>query len=174
MRTHRPLYGVAAQTLAGLAACALSAGQAPNLKEDERKRPDAPATDAEEKTEEFEYFVAGEKKTATRQVLTLDLRKGVKMQFIRIKAGTFHMGSPDSDQDAKEVEKPRHEVEITKDFYLGKYPVTQVQYDAMQLLNRSYFSRTGDGKQPVSPGAHAPVEQVTWERQRVQERTARP
>jgi formylglycine-generating enzyme required for sulfatase activity len=38
------------------------------------------------------------------------------------------MGSPDSDKDAWIDEKPRHQVKVTKPFYLGKYPVMVGQY----------------------------------------------
>lgn len=47
---------------------------------------------------------------------------------VRIPAGTFQMGSPDSDSNAKSEEKPRHWVRLTRDFYMGKYVVTRVQY----------------------------------------------
>ena len=42
-----------------------------------------------------------------------------------IPAGEFLMGSPDSDKDAEDDEKPQHRVRITRPFYLGVYEVTQ-------------------------------------------------
>jgi formylglycine-generating enzyme required for sulfatase activity len=71
--------------------------------------------------------------------LVIDLGKGVKMEFVRIRAGEFFMGSPDSDKDADADEKPQHKVKITKDFYLGKYPVTQEQYFLITGKNPSEF-----------------------------------
>ncbi len=61
------------------------------------------------------------------ETLTLDLGNGAKLDLVRIKAGSFLMGSPASDTDAFDSEKPQHSVEISKDFYLGKYAVTRGQ-----------------------------------------------
>ncbi len=54
----------------------------------------------------------------------------IGMEFTSIQPGTFRMGSPDSDKDASSDEKPQHEVEITKGYYLGTYPVTRGQFAA--------------------------------------------
>jgi formylglycine-generating enzyme required for sulfatase activity len=59
------------------------------------------------------------------------------MEFVPIRVGEFLMGSPDSDSDANEYEKPQHPVKITTDFYLAKYPVTQEQYVAITGKNPS-------------------------------------
>jgi formylglycine-generating enzyme required for sulfatase activity len=50
------------------------------------------------------------------------------MKMKLIPAGKFFMGSPDSDPDADNAEKPQHQVYITKSFYLGIYPVTRGQF----------------------------------------------
>jgi formylglycine-generating enzyme required for sulfatase activity len=50
------------------------------------------------------------------------------MKFTRIKAGEFLMGSPDTDKDAKDDEKPQHRVRITRPFYLGVHEVTRGQF----------------------------------------------
>ena len=62
--------------------------------------------------------------------LAVDLGGGVKLEMVLIPAGEFMMGSPDSDEDAVPDEKPQHRVRITKPFYLGKYLVTQEQWEA--------------------------------------------
>jgi formylglycine-generating enzyme required for sulfatase activity len=61
--------------------------------------------------------------------LKLDLGNGVMMDLIYIKPGTFVMGS-DKTEETKYTgtEAPRHEVTITKGYYLGKYEVTRAQY----------------------------------------------
>src|SRR5580700_4239560 len=64
----------------------------------------------------------------------IDIGGGLKMVFELIPPGTFMMGSPEDelklegDDKAIDNEVPRHEVTITKPFYLGKYPVTQAEY----------------------------------------------
>ena len=64
--------------------------------------------------------------------LTLELGNGVKLEMVYIKPGTFVMGGENTwDNRFGCYELPKHEVTITKGFYLGKYEVTQAQYDAM-------------------------------------------
>lgn len=55
---------------------------------------------------------------------TLDLGGGVKMEFVLVPAGEFMMGD-ETIPDAK----PVHRVRITTPFYLGKYEVTDAQYE---------------------------------------------
>jgi formylglycine-generating enzyme required for sulfatase activity len=101
---------------------------------------------------------------ARPDILVLDLGSGVKMEMVRIKAGTFLMGSPDSDKDANDAEKPQHEVTITNDYYLAKYPVMQEQYEKIAGGNPSGFSTGGYEKDKVK-GADTrrfPVERVSW------------
>ncbi len=81
--------------------------------------------------------------------LTVDLGGGVKLEMVLIPAGEFMMGSPDSDKDAYSDEKPQHRVRITKPFYLGKYLVTQEQWEAVMGNNPSHFKGP---KNPVENG----------------------
>ena len=69
--------------------------------------------------------------------------KPLPFETVRIKAGTFQMGSPDSDAQAWDDEKPRHWVRLTKDFYMGKYEVTNSQYAA--FLNANSIGSDGMG-----------------------------
>jgi formylglycine-generating enzyme required for sulfatase activity len=55
----------------------------------------------------------------------------VGMRFVRIPAGSFTMGSPDSDREAAADEKPAHRVTLSKPYYLGKFEVTQTQWAAV-------------------------------------------
>jgi hypothetical protein len=48
------------------------------------------------------------------------LGEEVRIELVKIKAGTFLMGSPESDKEAYRDEKPQHEVSLTQDYYLGK------------------------------------------------------
>jgi formylglycine-generating enzyme required for sulfatase activity len=71
------------------------------------------------------------------------------MEFALIQPGEFMMGSDKGNDD----EKPMHEVRLSKPFYLGKYEVTQGQWQAVMGNNPSRFK--GD--------PNLPVEQVSWE-----------
>jgi formylglycine-generating enzyme required for sulfatase activity len=64
------------------------------------------------------------------------------MEFVRIPRGKFWMGGG-SGRPGQE------EVTIPYDFYLGKYEVTQGQWQAVMGFNPSYFSRSGAGKEAV-------------------------
>ena len=88
---------------------------------------------------------------ALKKEIAFDLGSGVSLEMILIPAGEFMMGSPDSDKDALDWEKPQHRVRITKPFYLGKYLVTQEQWQAVMGNNPSNFR-----------GPTNPVEQVSW------------
>lgn len=78
--------------------------------------------------------------------------KGTPMEFVAIRPGTFMMGCSAGDTECYSEEKPLHEVEITKPFEIGKYQVTQAQYQEVMGANPSYF-----------PGPNHPVEGVSWE-----------
>jgi formylglycine-generating enzyme required for sulfatase activity len=56
------------------------------------------------------------------------LVNSIGMKLKLIPAGEFLMGSPESDPDAKDNEKPQHRVRITQPFYLGLHPVTRGQF----------------------------------------------
>ena len=84
--------------------------------------------------------------------LALDLGQGVKLEMLLIPAGEFLMGSPAADKTARDDEKPQHRVSITRPFYLGKYLVTQQQWQAVMGSNPSEFK-----------GPRNPVDSVGWE-----------
>ena len=64
--------------------------------------------------------------------LKVDLGDGVELELVYIKPGTFVMGGENTwDNRFGCYELPKHEITITKGFYLGKYEVTQGQYDAI-------------------------------------------
>jgi formylglycine-generating enzyme required for sulfatase activity len=77
--------------------------------------------------------------------------------FVHIPSGEFQMGSRDGNAD----EQPVHRVRISRPFELGKYEVTQEQWD---IVMRDPHERSGA---PVNPsksrGRGQPVEYVSWE-----------
>jgi formylglycine-generating enzyme required for sulfatase activity len=82
-----------------------------------------------------------------------DLNASVAMEMIWVQPGSFTMG-----QDG--VATPEHNVTLTKGFYLGKYEVTQAQYEAVMTGNSDGLSAT-----PSQYGGNAdrPVEKVSWD-----------
>jgi formylglycine-generating enzyme required for sulfatase activity len=75
------------------------------------------------------------------------MTSGVGMEFIWIPPGSFIMGSENGGSD----EKPVHRVTIKEGFYMGKYEVTQAQWQAVMGNNPSHFK-----------GDNLPVESVSW------------
>jgi formylglycine-generating enzyme required for sulfatase activity len=65
-----------------------------------------------------------------------EILNSIGMPLLLIPAGKFKMGSRDSDKDASDDEKPQHDVEITRPFYLGKHEVTRGQF-------RKFIEATG-------------------------------
>jgi formylglycine-generating enzyme required for sulfatase activity len=91
-----------------------------------------------------------------------EIVNSIGMRLALIPAGKFLMGSPQG--EGSDDERPQHEVEITRAFYLGIHQVTQVQWRAVMGSNPSYFCATGGGKDKVI-GMNTddfPVEQVNW------------
>ena len=82
---------------------------------------------------------------------------GASMEFVWIPAGTFQMGSPDTEKGRSWDEGPVHEVKISEGFYLGKYEITQGEWEAVMGDNPSYYS-TGDAGDD-----RRPVESVSWD-----------
>ncbi len=77
--------------------------------------------------------------------LKLDLGDGVFMEFVYIQPGMFVMGGESKAEGRFQcVEIPKHDVKITKGFYLGKYEVTQQQYLAIMGANPSRSTKQGD------------------------------
>ncbi|MDE5107515.1 MAG: caspase family protein, partial [Trichodesmium sp. St17_bin3_1_1] len=62
-----------------------------------------------------------------------DLGNGIKLEMVYIPGGTFRMGSPESEKDSMERERPQHDVTVPH-FFMGKYPVTQGQWKAIASL----------------------------------------
>jgi len=77
-------------------------------------------------------------------------KTGIEMVFVP--AGEFMMGSPSSEEGRDDSEGPVHRVLITKPFYLGKYEVTQGQWQGVMVSNLSQHK--GDDR--------LPVEMVSW------------
>jgi formylglycine-generating enzyme required for sulfatase activity len=79
-----------------------------------------------------------------------DLGNRIALEMVAIPGGTFIMGSPDDEQQRDEDEGPQHQVTVAP-FFMGKYPMTQEQWEAVMGKNPSYFK-----------GKKRPVENVSW------------
>ena len=73
-------------------------------------------------------------------VKTVDLGGGVKLEMVYLEQGQFQMGS-----------KTGHTVTLSQGFWIGKYEVTQSQYEQITGSNPSFFK-----------GSNRPVESVSW------------
>ncbi len=69
---------------------------------------------------------------------------GNTIEFVTIPAGEFMMGCAPDDTTCDGPEKPRHKVRITKPFEMGRFEVTQGQYEAVMGNNPSSSPRTPD------------------------------
>jgi formylglycine-generating enzyme required for sulfatase activity len=107
--------------------------------------------------QEFEFEVLtvdrrGEvqgRSTCTAAQFTQDLGGGVALEMVAIPAGTFRMGSrPGRGYDD---ECPQHSV-IVSGFLMGKYPVTQEQWEAVMDWRPPYRCS----------GTRRPVDRVSW------------
>jgi formylglycine-generating enzyme required for sulfatase activity len=106
-----------------------------------------------EDTDAMKLLAEAERHIAPAPTLTLALAPGVDMEFVYIKPGVFAMGGTDDVRiHWQGKEKPKHEVAISKGFYIGKHEVTQAQYKAIAGKNPS-----------MSVGPSLPVERVPWQ-----------
>ena len=101
-----------------------------------------------------ESVAAYAKRAKLKPTETIDLGGGVNMELVLVPAGTFVMGSPDSEAktDEHKGKEPQHKVTLTKPFYMTKYEVTQPQYEKIVGTNPSR-----------NKGDQFPVVDVSWE-----------
>ena len=92
--------------------------------------------------------------------ITITLPSGAKLGMVWIQPGRFLMGSPDSEPGRRDDEGPRHEVTITKGFYLGRYEITQAQWQS--VMNTRPWARLGSTDDPAK--SKYPARSMEWER----------
>ena len=92
---------------------------------------------------------------------TADLNASVQLEMLWVEPGTFTMGSPTTEAGRDSDREDEHNVTLTKGFYLGKYEVTQAQYEAVMTGNTDGLSatpsQTGRILVPESPGGKVSV-----------------
>ena len=75
----------------------------------------------------------------------------IPLEMVLIPAGTFQMGSP-VEELGRYQDETLHQVTISQPFYIGKFEVTQSQWQTVMDNNPSYWK-----------GDNLPVEQVSWD-----------
>lgn len=76
---------------------------------------------------------------------------GTVIEFVKISPGEFAMGCSPGDSRCHFLESPVHRVRITREFEIGKYEVTQTQWQAAMNTNPSVYK-----------GTTLPVDSVSW------------
>ncbi|RCJ23242.1 peptidase C14 [Nostoc sp. ATCC 43529] len=89
-----------------------------------------------------------------------DLGNGVTLEMVQIPGGTFTMGSPETEAKRYSNESPQHEVKVPG-FFMGKYPVTQAQYQA--VMGNIFQKIIGNNNPSYFKGEKRPVENVNWD-----------
>jgi uncharacterized protein (TIGR02996 family) len=87
--------------------------------------------------------------------LRLPILGELALEMVLIPPGTFWMGTMGEESGEGLRETPRHRVTLTRGFWLGVYPFTQSQWEAVMGDNPSYYL-----------GPNRPVETVTWKMSR--------
>jgi len=83
--------------------------------------------------------------------ITVELPGGTTMEMVWIEPGTFLMGSLSSEPGSFSDQEPQHEVTISQGFYLGKYEITQEQWEAVMGSKPSHYK-----------GPNQPVVWISW------------
>ena len=77
--------------------------------------------------------------------LRLELADGVTMDFVYIPPGKFVMGGERQQKEGEMVaDTPKHEITLTRGFYLGKTEVTQAQYAAVMEKEQGSLGKGPD------------------------------
>ena len=79
------------------------------------------------------------KRVKLEPTLTLDLGDGVRWEGVLIPAGEFVMGSPPGEPrtPAEAASEKQHKVTLTQPVYMGKFEITQAQYQKVAGSNPS-------------------------------------
>lgn len=96
-------------------------------------------------------IIKGYRFTKGFNVNAINYEKELNLEMVLIPAGTFMMGSPES-EDRPWDNETQHKVTLTKPFYLGKFTITQEQWKLVVGNNPSQ-----------TKGAKLPVTDVSWD-----------
>lgn len=122
-----------------------------------KKTPEPPAKTSNIITEIFPIITVNrrgeeiDRRQGSAQVFQEDLGNGVILEMVKIPAGSFMMGSLPDEVGKIDDQGPQHQVNV-REFWLGKYVVTQAQYQQIMGNNPAYFK-----------GKKRPIERVSWD-----------
>ncbi len=112
------------------------------------------------RNEEITEWVIREQ-TREAQKLVESLNEAVTLEMVLIPPGEFMMGAARGEQGSDSSEQPQHKVTLQEAFLMGRYPVTQEQWQAVAALPQ--ISRELKAEPSSFKGDKRPVEQVSWE-----------
>lgn len=138
-------------------------GSVKELKGEERKGETGDKDGSTSKTAPKED-ITGKEDAKKEPAKGQEYTNSIGMAFVRVGPGKFTMGSPPTEPGRRGSEHP-HTVSITRPFYMGKYEVTQAQFEKVMGYNPSSY-RLGGREQAKVAGkdtGNYPVETVTWE-----------
>ena len=75
-------------------------------------------------------------KVTELKILKIELNKGINFEMVLIPAGKFMMGSPESEKH-RSSDEGKHEVTLTKPYYMGSSQVTQEIWEGVMGNNPS-------------------------------------
>ncbi len=89
--------------------------------------------------------------------ISVEFPGGAKVEMVWMHPGSFIMGSSHLEPGRGNYEGPRHRVTISRGFYLGKYEITQAQWESVM------GGRPWAGQLNVKEGSDHPAVYVSWE-----------
>ena len=122
--------------------------------------------------DEVTITVKEEHSRTTGERITVTLPGGATMEMVWIEPGTFMMGTREDQKqlllnkrmwgDTFENELPAHSVTIAQGFYLGKFELTQGQWESV-MGTRPWEGQTVDGEVYHREGPNYPAVYISWE-----------
>lgn len=106
----------------------------------------------------IDFISVTEPEAEPGQVDTVTLPGGVTLDMVRVPAGTFLMGAAPGERGAQPDEQPRHEVTLTKGFWIGRSEVTKAQWLAVMDAPPPWEGRPNSSDDPDSPAVW-----LSWE-----------
>ncbi len=106
-------------------------------------------------------------------IKTFMLPGGVEMEMVYVEPGSFMMGSSEN-EEVREKDEAQHRVTLTEGYWIGKYPITQTQWNALVSAMAvsfdgrrptAWFSKSGNGSGIVSgmDTSDFPMESISWD-----------